>query len=113
MHLGAMKARTSIEDALREYADMASMPEPEPEEEEDALPHRIIPGSAEPPAQVEVPYCPRFIWVRRGLIEWDFFMRLGHMLIFGIVLAARYGEILKLPDETPNCNNINDFFANP
>ena len=112
MHLGAMKGRTSIEDALREYADMASMPEPE-EDEDGALPQRIVPGSGEPPAQVEVPYCPSFIWVRRGLIEFDFFMRLGHMMIFGIVLAARYGEIMKLPDESPNCSNLNDFFANP
>ena len=59
------------------------------------------------------PYCPKYIKLRLFAIELDMLMRVLHMGIFGIVIAARYGEIMKAPVETVGCGNLADFFAMP
>ena len=59
------------------------------------------------------PYCPRLIWLRRALVELDLFMRFGHLFIYCLVLAARYFEIMAVPDETIDCTNLTDFYAQP
>ena len=59
------------------------------------------------------PYCPRFIWLRRLLIDFDFFMRVGHLFIYCLVLAARYFEIMATPDEAITCYNLTDFYGLP
>ena len=59
------------------------------------------------------PYCPRFIWLRRALVEFDLFMRVGHLLVYCLVLAARYFEITAMPGETVTCYNLVDFYGQP
>ena len=59
------------------------------------------------------PYCPRFILLRRMLIEFDFFMRVGHLFIYCLVLAARYFEITSQPQETITCYNLTNFYGLP
>ena len=59
------------------------------------------------------PYCPRFIWLRRALIDFDAFMRVGHLFIYCLVLAARYFEIRATPDENITCYNLTDFYGLP
>ena len=55
--------------------------------------------------------CPKFIWLRRALVEFDLFMRVGHLAIFGMVLLFRYAAIISMPDQTVTCDNLLDFFA--
>ena len=59
------------------------------------------------------PYCPRHIWLRRAMVEFDLFMRVGHLFVYCLVLAARYFEIAATPGETVTCDNLTDFYGQP
>lgn len=61
----------------------------------------------------EKPYCPRNVWFRRVLVEFDLFMRVGHLFVYCMVLAARYFEIMAMPDEAVNCGNLTAFYGRP
>jgi hypothetical protein len=65
------------------------------------------------PDPVEWPYCPKFIWLRRFLVEFDLFMRFGHLFIFCFVLLVRYCMIANMEDETVSCSNLADFYGEP
>ena len=83
--------------------------------------HEEMPGSDDggyglariTPDPVERPYCPKYIWLRRGLIEFDLFMRFGHLFIFCFVLLVRYCMIAYMEEETVRCDNLADFYGEP
>ena len=67
----------------------------------------LVLASAEEQSPVTWPYLGRFI------VELDYFMRLGHLLIFAVVIGARYFVILAMGEETPTCANLLDFINSP
>jgi len=59
-------------------------------------------------------YVPNFIWLRIAVVYLDYFMRLGHLGIYGFVLLGRYVVIQKMAvDDTFSCANILSYFASP
>lgn len=84
----------------------ADAPAPSPRARADS-PGRLV------EAELPLPYCPKRIWLRRGMVEWDLSMRWLHLGIFALVIASRYFELLRVPDETVACDNLTDFFAQP
>jgi hypothetical protein len=59
------------------------------------------------------PYCPKRIWLRRLIVDFDLFMRVGHLGVFALVLLSRYVAIMRIEKERVTCDNLLDFFALP
>jgi hypothetical protein len=69
---------------------------------------------AEDPSAPPLPYVPSLIWLRMAMLEFDLFMRFGHLGIFCLMIASRYFEILRMSAETrPRCDNLLEYFALP
>ena len=56
-------------------------------------------------------YCPTYIYLRIAIIEMDCAMRVLHLFIYGIVLLARYVQIMNDATGDFDCNKLVSYFA--
>ena len=56
-------------------------------------------------------FIPSWCRMRLFIVEFDSFMRIGHMLIFAVVLGARYFAIMSLAVDPPNCDNVLSYIS--
>jgi len=54
-------------------------------------------------------FCPPYVWLRWLVIEFDNFMKYGHLLVFFLTIAVRYWQIQAKPFEEPTCMNLLSF----
>lgn len=64
------------------------------------------------PVYLEAAYCPDRIWLRMFMVELDVFMRVGHLLVYGLVLLGRWVAITSPEPDTFSCADLVSFFAN-
>jgi hypothetical protein len=56
-------------------------------------------------------FIPSHCRLRLFVVEFDSFMRIGHMLIFAAVLAVRYFTIMNMTVTPPSCDNLITFIS--
>jgi hypothetical protein len=56
-------------------------------------------------------FIPSWCRMRLFIVEFDSFMRIGHMLIFAVVLGARYFAIMSMAVDPPNCDNLLSYIS--
>jgi hypothetical protein len=59
------------------------------------------------------PAVPKMIELRRALVWWDMFMRVGHLGVFALAIAGRYFVILRMKENPPTCSTLLNYFAAP